>query len=314
MELYQLRTFAAVAELGHLTKAAERLHVSQPAVSGQIRALEQELGVELFVRGPAGMSLTQSGSHLLPLAEKVLAAALELRSEVQSLKGLIQGTLRVGTVSDPGYLRLGEFLSRMVDRYPLVNIEMHKETSGEALAQLRNGRLDASFFFGDALPAHTEGVRLADMTYRVIAPMEWRGRIVDANWEAISSMPWVMMPENSAYQLLLGEAFAQRGLAQPQKVVEADQASVITDLVASGVGLSLAREEVALAGRDSGRWVIWEPARLKTALWFVHPASRAHEPLIATLLKVLKEVWDQEPVVEPRMARPAAPLATGATS
>lgn len=302
MELYQLRTFAAVAELGHLTKAAESLHVSQPAVSAQVRALEQELGVELFVRGPGGMSLTPAGNHLLPLAEKVLAAAQELRLEVQTLKGEIQGTLRVGTVSDPGYLKLGEFLSRVVDRHPLINIEMHKETSGEAMEQLRNGKLDASFFFGDALPSQTDGLRLADMTYRVIAPMEWRGRVVDADWRAVSAMPWVMMPEHSTYQQLLGEAFAQRGLAQPQKVVEADQASVITDLVASGVGLSLAREEVALAGRDSGRWVLWEPARLKTALWFVYPSSRANEAPIIALLKVLKEVWEQE--VEP----PARPV------
>jgi len=303
MELYQLRTFAAVAELRHLTKAAESLHVSQPAVSAQVRALEQELGVELFVRGPGGMSLTPAGSHLLPLAEKVLAAALELRSEVQALKGEIQGTLKVGTVSDPGYLKLGEFLSRVVERHPLINIEMHKETSGEAMAQLRSGKLDASFFFGDALPPQTDGLRLADMIYRVIAPMEWRGRMVDADWRTVSGMPWVMMPENSTYQQLLGEAFAQRGLAQPQKVVEADQASVITDLVASGVGLSLAREEVALAGRDAGRWVVWEPARLKTALWFVYLSSRAQEAPINALLKVLKEVWEQD--AEP-LSRPAS--------
>jgi DNA-binding transcriptional LysR family regulator len=294
MELYQLRTFVAVAELGHLTKAAESLHISQPAVSAQVRALEQQLGVELFVRGPGGMTLTPAGSHLLPLAEKVLAAVQALRSEVQALKGEVQGTLRVGTVSDPGYLKLGEFLSRVVERHPLINIEMHKETSGEAIEQLRSGKLDASFFFGDALPPQTEGLRLADMTYRVIAPMEWRGRVVDADWRMVSSMPWVMMPENSTYQQMLGEAFAQRGLAQPQKVVEADQASVITDLVASGVGLSLAREEVALAGRDAGRWVIWEPARLRTVLWFVYPSSRAQEAPIIALLKVLKEVWDQE--------------------
>ena len=61
MELYQLRTFAAVAELGHLTRAAERLHVSQPAVSAQIRALEDELGTPLFERGPSGMTLTTAG-------------------------------------------------------------------------------------------------------------------------------------------------------------------------------------------------------------------------------------------------------------
>ena len=291
MELYLLRAFSTVAELGHLTKAAERLHVSQPAVSGQIRSLEESLGVELFIRGPGGMSLTEAGAHLLPLAEKVLQDVQALRDEVQSMKGQVQGTVRVGTVSDPSYLKLGEFLSRMVERHPLLHIEMHKETSGEALDQLRAGELDASFFFGDALPPQTEGLQLAGMVYRVIAPNDWARKMAKAGWREVARMPWVMMPDNSTYQQMLTEALGQRGLAQPQKVIEADQATVITDLVAAGVGLSLAREELALEGRDAGRWVIWEPARLETTLWFVHAASRAQDLSIKALLKVLREVW-----------------------
>lgn len=305
MELYLLRAFSTVAELGHLTKAAERLHVSQPAVSGQIRALEDALGVELFHRGPAGMSLTEAGAHLLPLAEKVLADVQALRDEVQSMKGQVQGTVRVGTVSDPSYLKLGEFLSRMVERHPLLHIEMHKETSGEALDQLRAGELDASFFFGDTLPPQTEGLQLAGMVYRVIAPTEWAEKMAKAGWPDVAAMPWVMMPENSTYQQMLTEAFGRRGLALPQKAIEADQATVITDLVAAGVGLSLAREELAIEGRDAGRWVIWEPARLETTLWFVHASSRTQDLSIKALLKVLREVWG---LVPPGAAtrRPAA--------
>src|SRR5262249_60738923 len=75
MELYQLRSFAAVAELGHLTRAAEKLHISQPAVSAQIKALEDELGVTLFERVSSGMQLTSAGRNLLPAAEQVLGAA-----------------------------------------------------------------------------------------------------------------------------------------------------------------------------------------------------------------------------------------------
>ena len=71
MELYQLRTFAAVAEEGHLTRAAERLHLSQPAVSGHIKALEQELDVRLFERTATGMVLTEPGRQLLGHANKV---------------------------------------------------------------------------------------------------------------------------------------------------------------------------------------------------------------------------------------------------
>ena len=85
MELYQLRRFAAVAELGHLTRAAERLHVSQPALSAQIRALEETLGVTLFERGSSGMSLTAAGRRLLPAARDVVAKAAALRGVAQSI-------------------------------------------------------------------------------------------------------------------------------------------------------------------------------------------------------------------------------------
>jgi DNA-binding transcriptional LysR family regulator len=297
MELYQLKTFVTVAELGHLTRAAERLHISQPAVSGQMRSLEEELGVALFERVPGGSSLTRAGAHLLPFAEKVLAAATDLRGEVQSMQGRVQGKLRVGTVSDPTYLRLGEFLSGMVERYPLIEIELHKEVSGDALDQLRSGELDATYFFGKSLPLQTDGIRLGEMTYRVIAPLEWKSRVAKADWADIAAMPWIMMPESSAYHLVLMDAFGERGL-EPQKIIESDQASVITDLVASGVGLSLAREEIALAGRDAGRWVLWEPARLEISLWFVHMPDSARDPAVQALVKGVSEVW-AEPSASP---------------
>ena len=79
MELYQLRAFAEVAELGHLTRAAERLHVSQPALSGQIKALESRLDLKLFERAPSGMLLTSAGRQLLPLAREALRAAEEFK-------------------------------------------------------------------------------------------------------------------------------------------------------------------------------------------------------------------------------------------
>ena len=85
MELYQLRTFAAVAQAGHLTRAAEKLFISQPAVSAHIKALEEELGVVLFTRGARGMSLTGQGQALLAHAEAVLAQAGELERAARAV-------------------------------------------------------------------------------------------------------------------------------------------------------------------------------------------------------------------------------------
>src|SRR2546425_12547441 len=116
MELYQLRSFAAVAELGHLTRAAEKLHISQPALSAQIKALEDELGVALFDRTPTGMVLTAAGQQLLPEASELVAAAGALSSHAKAFAGGVAGRARVGTLADPEFIRLGDFLAQALAR------------------------------------------------------------------------------------------------------------------------------------------------------------------------------------------------------
>ena len=101
MELYLLRTFVTVAEQGHLTKAATLLHVSQPAVSGQVKALEEALGLRLFERSPTGVRLTKAGEALLPRARSALAAAAEFTTSAKKLAGHLTGKARVGTILDP---------------------------------------------------------------------------------------------------------------------------------------------------------------------------------------------------------------------
>src|SRR5471030_3318244 len=149
MELYQLRSFVGVAEAGHLTRAAEKLHLSQPAVSAQIKALEDELELALFERTPSGMTLTFAGRRLLSGAEKILAATQELRNDAGALKGEVAGKLSVGTLSDPDFIRIDEFLGTTVERHPLLQVELHHEISGAAFAKVRDGALDASFYFGE---------------------------------------------------------------------------------------------------------------------------------------------------------------------
>jgi DNA-binding transcriptional LysR family regulator len=296
VEIYQLRAFVSVAELGLLTKAAEKLHLSQPALSGQIKALEDELGVSLFTRSPAGMRLTRVGQRLLKEAHGLLADAQQFKNIARGFQGELQGNARVGTVSDPATLRLGEFLTRMVDGYPLLEIDLHQEVSGVALDKVRDGELDASFYFGEPPRDPLVGRRLRSMVYRVVAPAGWRARIEAADWDGIAAMPWIMTPEHSTHRHMLMALFRDKK-GQPRRVAEADQEQVITNLVVSGVGLSLVREEVAARERDAGRLVIWDRARVETTLWFAYAAERASDPAIAAMLGVLAGLWEPEAVL-----------------
>lgn len=290
MELYQLRSFVAVAEAGHLTRASERLHVSQPAVSAQIKALEDELDLALFERTSSGMVLTTAGHTLLTHAQKVIAAAQALRIEAKALKGEVAGRVRVGTLSDPGFIRIGEFLNVTVERYPLLQLELHQEVTGEAFAKVRDGDLDASFYYGDLEHRLVERLRLRDVTYRVAAPAAWKSRVVDADWSVVATLPWITTPSISSHHKLVRELFDKHG-TEATKVVEADQESVIANLVVSGVGLSLIREELALEKEAAGEICLWGDVRLETTLWFVYLLARKDDPVIRALLGVLHDTW-----------------------
>jgi len=293
MELYQLRSFAAVAESGHLTRAADKLHISQPALSGQIKALEDELGVALFERNPTGMTLTPAGQRLLPEAVKVVTAAAALRSRAKSFAGETAGRAAVGTLADPQFLRLGDFLARAVERYPLVEVELHHEVSGAAFAKVRDGELDAAFYYGDLAHPGVAAQRLRDVAYRVVAPIGWQARVDAADWDAIAAMPWIMTPPISTHSALAQALFAAHGVA-PAKSIEADNETVISSLVVAGLGVALMREDLAQEAAAAGSLCLWRDVRATTSLQFLHLRDRGNDPVIRALADIVACVWDDD--------------------
>ena len=123
MEIYQLRAFATAARLGSLTRTAEALHLTQPAITAQIKALEEDLGVSLFDRRPGGIALTRAGELLLQDAEQILTAAGHLQGKARELQGEVTGELVLGTLADPETLRLGSLLSALAEKLPLLGIK-----------------------------------------------------------------------------------------------------------------------------------------------------------------------------------------------
>jgi DNA-binding transcriptional LysR family regulator len=289
MELYQLRSFAAVAELGQLTRAAERLHVSQPAVSAQIKALEEELDVVLFERNAAGMALTAAGRALLADARRVIVAADSLRSHAVRLHGELVGRVSMGTVADPGLTRVADVLRHAVERFPLLDIDVHQQVSGAAFGKVRDGELDTSFYFGNAMDSTVAAMPLRRLAFCIVVPASWAGRLCDASWEAIAAEPWIMTPSISTHYALATGLFAAHGIA-PTRRVEADNEAVVNSLVAAGLGVALMREDLAVQAGDT--IAIWGDTRMVTSLAFVYRRERGEEPPIRALRDVVAAVWN----------------------
>ncbi len=144
MEIRQLAYFAAVAEELSFARAAQRLHIVQPAVSQQVRRLERELGMQLFERTSRRVRLTAAGERLLPEARSVLSAADRTRQVATEIAAGDTGILRLGTSQGLGE-RLDEILSEMLRRAPGVQVRLVAATAGERVEQVRSGRLDAAF-------------------------------------------------------------------------------------------------------------------------------------------------------------------------
>jgi DNA-binding transcriptional LysR family regulator len=297
MDLTLLRAFITVAREGNLTRAAVQLHLTQPAVSLQIKHLQETLGVTLFTRTSHGLSLTRDGQALLPHAERALGAAADVQRAAQSLRHEVRGRLRIGTILDPAFLRLGGFLKQLVETWPHIETALRHGMSGWVLEQIRAGELDVGYYIG--LPSEDDtrdgpafhAVTLTQFQYRVLAPAGWKDRVKGArDWRSLAALPWIWTPPASAHNRLLSRCFGEAGV-KPIKVAEVDQEPSMLDLVKSGVGLTLARDATAIAEAHAHALTIVEGITVPTQLSFITLEERKDEPAIAAALKLIEQQW-----------------------
>lgn len=289
MDLIQLRAFVTVAREGNLTRAAEKLHLTQPAVSLQIKALQQSLGLQLFSRLPSGLTLTADGSKLLPLAEKVIAGSQELLQAAHSLTSILSGKLAIGTILDPEFTRLGAFLKTLVEGYPQISTELKHGMSGWVQQRIRDGQLDVGYYLGDS-PPQLHALQLRSFTYHVLAPQGWDRRVTGKSWAQLAQLPWIWSPPESAHNRLLSSVFHSEQV-EPLKVALVDQEASMLDLVKSGVGLSLVRDSIALRESQAHGLVIADSVSVTTSLSFICAAVRRNEPTIAIAFELMARLW-----------------------
>jgi DNA-binding transcriptional LysR family regulator len=149
MELRQLEYFVAVAEDLNFSRAATRLHVAQPSISAQIKALEVDLGVQLFERSSKAVSLTPAGLDVLPLARELLADARELREQAHLSARRLGGKLRIGFLADEYASPSGErVMAAIRRRHPRITVEFQQVDFAEHHRALDDGQVDVAFVMG----------------------------------------------------------------------------------------------------------------------------------------------------------------------
>lgn len=291
MDLNQLKTFKTVAEEKHLTRAAERLYTSQPAVSAQLKALEEQLGVELFERTPKGMVLTLAGEHLLEQAQQTLNSADELLSQAKSLQGEIVAQISIGVNSELDFLRIPKALALSQDRYPMLELSFTNSMSPTILSDVRKGRLDSGFFFGENTLGGLSTFKLADIPTRIVVPSTWEDRIAHDQPQLLSDLPWVYTTPTCPFFTLKEAFFTSIGARLRKKAVFVDTEESIKAMIKAGAGVSLLRADDAERATKEGWGAIWNVPTPAISLSLAALPNRLEEPAIKAWLDCIHNAW-----------------------
>jgi DNA-binding transcriptional LysR family regulator len=247
MELRQLRYFVAIVEAGNFSRAAERLHVSQPPLSIQIKNLEEELGVQLLERSNRGVSLTTAGAIFFDEIRAVLARLEHARIETQRADRGDVGVLSVGFVSIADYSILPSALKHFRARYPLVEVQLHELTTDAQIRELRDARLDLGIGLAPVAEPDLEFERVLREELVLAAPSGHPALGSDGaiNLRTLSKESFIVPPRDIApglYDLIIGHC-RLCGFA-PRITQQARQMQTVISLVSSGMGLALVPSSV----------------------------------------------------------------------
>ncbi len=293
MELRQLRYLVALADERHFTRAAERTHIAQPALSQQIRRLEDELGTPLVERTTRRVAMTEAGEVLVARARRVLSEIEAANSELQGLKGLLSGRVTVGAMHTMGPIDVSLVLARFRERHPGVELTVREQASEELAELLRVDELDLAFLsVTERVESHGLGLRRLVLEELVTVlpkdhPLATGRRVRMAelvNEEFISYRPGARLRE------LLVSAAHQAGF-EPRITLESNESERIRRLVARGLGVAvLPRSDAERADAEVATVALVEPtlARDITLAW---REGRRQSPAAAEFLELARATF-----------------------
>jgi DNA-binding transcriptional LysR family regulator len=293
IDLVQLRTFVAVAEEQHLTRAAERLHVSQSAASAHVRAVEETLDTQLFVRTNRNLELTRTGELLLRKAKTLLNEATLFTSYARELRGKTEGNIVVGSNSESSESRLGEVVATLRSAHPLITIDLRARPSAGTRQGLKAGELDVGVLLGRPVDPSFRYYTLTTVQFIIAGPIAWKEQIERADLAELATLPWITPIDNSlAYSSVLARLFTDKGLTL-NTVVSFDSSALARSLLPAGVGMTLMRAERAAEGVRDGYLAVSPIAQEEFGLYFAHLGSRKNDPLICAFVEAASAVWPE---------------------
>ena len=251
----QLQVFLAVVTHGSLGRAAEALHITQPALSRTIKRLEAQVGAALFERRTKGMSLTPIGEALLPHARLVQRESERAAEEIDALRGLAKGTIRVGTIGSAASVVLPLVIEHTLQRWPNLRVIVVEDVWDRLARALVSHEIDLAL---DVAKPDTDDIC-------AVADCQWQDRsfVVAATGHALQrrrpltladtmNERWAVPPRGTAPFEHMRQVFAAQALGLPKVVVETRSITVLKSLITRAGFVSWMAEPICDAERMAG--------------------------------------------------------------
>ena len=291
MDIQHLKAFIAVACTKNLTQAAEKLFLSQPAVSAQIKALESDVGTALFVRTNNGMQLTRAGEVLLPEAEALLQHKHRLEQFAQTLSADYVHSVQLGIIHPIESRKVTALIRCIVEQEPKTQLHIHYGMSIEILSRLLAKKIHAGFFLGHIDQRNLQVHFLEHVDYSLICPQSQLQRIRDNLPKSLNDSTWIEMSGiSSSYKNL--QQFWHRHKLNPKKQIICDYPQTIIDLAVAQQGLAMVPKHSALEAVGQGKDIaVLDEFEQHLPLHFIYLDEFSEDPAVTLLLENVQRLW-----------------------
>lgn len=296
----RLQVFYAVARFLSFTKAAEHLHMTQPAVTFQVRQLEEYFGARLFDRTHNKIRLTESGHRAFAYADRIFALYDEMESSVRELTGEVSGILKLGASTTLAEYVLPHVLSRFKTAFPDVQIRLKESNSDGVGLMVENNQVDLGLveFDLDNRNLHSQKCGEQDMVL-VVSPSHPLAAQQSVKAEDLGDFPWICREEGSATRTILLDYLERYGMAYGELdvVMELGSPESIKGAIAAGLGMSILTQATIEKELKLGDLVaVRLDPPLRRPFYFIHKKQKYQLKAMDELLNFIYQYFNQNPV------------------
>ncbi len=239
MNLHALRIFTQVAKFGSVTRAAESLLISQPAVTAQLRKLEQELGMKLITSSGRSIQLTEAGELLANHSKRLFALEAEIETKMADYSTGKRGSLRICSTQLPASTVLPRWIVKFKQKYPLVDVQVYKGNTDWTFERLLDYSVDVAFVYsekkGEGVKSHT----LLDDELIFIVPSEHRLAGKEVTLEELMNEPFILREKGSATRRSVINLCEAANLEMPKSFIQMEGLRESVEAVKAGYGAAL---------------------------------------------------------------------------